>query len=59
MEDHQKQIEFQQMQKQVLSGNLGVGISVKSSGVGSILNKGAPPIVATNTAQMPQLNVHN
>ena len=43
----------------MLSGNLGVGVSVKSSGVGSILNKGAPPIVATNTAQINQLSVHN
>lgn len=48
MEEQQKQLEFQQVQKQVLQGNLGVGISVKTTGVGSILNKGAPPMVPTN-----------
>lgn len=46
------------MQKQVLSGNLGVGIGVKTTGVGSILNKQAPPMVQANAAAMSQINVH-
>ena len=37
---------------------MGVGVGVKTTGVGSLLNKPAPPMMSSNAAGMSQINVH-
>lgn len=46
------------MQKQVLQGSLGVGIGVKTAGVGALLNKPAAPMAANAAVSNVHMSMH-